>query len=520
MSLSRRSTRACQRCRIRRIKCDLQKPNCSQCVRRSLRCPGYDHDSELQQVAQKKSPVAIQPRRIKPHAYSSLVASPNTPIEELTSCHFVANYILVPHLQGMRGFFQFVGPLLDIKDNFPHFKYAFDACSVASLNNRVGRSNDLQTLALGSYTRALTATRKALCDPSMAKTDATLAAVLLLGLYETISANFLGTMAWGSHIDGAIQLIKSRNGEQVHTQAGLDLFIAARTQMVIHTLSTGKPPDMAIEGPIKDRLEKEPVIKCQQLGIYAADLKAKATRLLQLPRTTETTELLKKLVRDCQSLDKDFASWSESLPDNFRWETGAWERPLRRGDFTEAEVYPGRIDIYQDVWAASVWNLMRCARIILTSVMIRCVARIQSPDDYRTTPEYAAATKIWSEAISDIISSVPYLLGWFSKRKDLLRGSRLSGFACGADDAEKTLSGYLLTWPLRCIQAQEYVTDSQRAWIRGRLRHIGAGLGVRTAIMPQIHAASPEKQSPSPRPAGLKPDKDDSRAPIKLMASK
>lgn len=241
-----------------------------------------------------------------------------------------------------------------------------------------------------------------------------------------------------------------------------------------------------MEQPIADQVGKEPVFLCQQLGIRAADLKARAQHLIPLPRTSENIKLLRAVIRDCQTLDQEFIDWSKSLPENFRWETAAWEHPLRRGSFANAEVYPGRIDIYQDVWAASVWNVVRCSRMISTSVMIRCVARLHSPDDHRTTPEYAAATKIWSEVISDIISSVPYFLGWFSKHKDLLNGARLSGFACGVDDAEKGLSGYLLTWPLRCIQAQDYVTDSQREWIKGRLKHIGASLGVRTAIMPQV----------------------------------
>lgn len=210
-----------------------------------MRCPGYDHDTSPRttsnaKTSQKKSFVSIQPRKPGEDAAAPFSVSPNIPIEELTSCHFVANFILVPQLQGMRGFFQFVAPLLSIKHDFPHFRYAFEACSVASLNNRLGRKNDMEATALGSYTRALTATRKALRDPKMIKHDATLAAVLLLGLYETITANFLGTMAWGSHIDGAVQLLKSRNGEQVRSKEGLDLFIAARTQMVSQLYFLGK----------------------------------------------------------------------------------------------------------------------------------------------------------------------------------------------------------------------------------------------------------------------------------------
>ena len=38
--------------------------------------------------------------------------------------------------------------------------------------------------------------------------------------------------AWGSHIEGAIQMVKSRGRKQLRTKNGLLLFIAVRTQMV------------------------------------------------------------------------------------------------------------------------------------------------------------------------------------------------------------------------------------------------------------------------------------------------
>lgn len=110
--------------------------------------------------------------------------------------------------------------------------YAFKACSLASLNNRVGSGNDFDKAALGCYTKALASTFKALKDPALMKRDDTLAAILLLGLFENITAKTLGMLAWSSHIEGAIQLVKSRGKEQLQSKIGLDLFIAVRTQMV------------------------------------------------------------------------------------------------------------------------------------------------------------------------------------------------------------------------------------------------------------------------------------------------
>lgn len=164
----------------------------------------------------------------------SIQAPPPLAVDELASCHFISNYVLIPK-QGLattRGFLEFVLPLLKTPEPSQHFLYAFKACSLASLNNRVGTGNDFDRAALGCYTKALACTFTALKDPVLTKRDDTLAAILLLGLFENITAKTLGMLAWSSHIEGAIQLVKSRGQEQLRSKIGLDLFIAVRTQMV------------------------------------------------------------------------------------------------------------------------------------------------------------------------------------------------------------------------------------------------------------------------------------------------
>jgi hypothetical protein len=46
----------------------------------------------------------------------------------------------------------------------------------------------------------------------------------------------MGMFAWGSHIEGAMQMVKSRGKKQLRTKNGLTLFIAVRTQMVSRAL--------------------------------------------------------------------------------------------------------------------------------------------------------------------------------------------------------------------------------------------------------------------------------------------
>ena len=86
--------------------------------------------------------------------------------------------------------------------------------------------------AIGLYAKALKQINLALQNPAQQKQDSTLAAILLLGFFETITSERSNVMAWGSHIDGAVQLVKMRGKKQLRTKTGHALFVTVRTQMV------------------------------------------------------------------------------------------------------------------------------------------------------------------------------------------------------------------------------------------------------------------------------------------------
>ncbi|KAJ4255036.1 hypothetical protein NW762_009840 [Fusarium torreyae] len=509
-------SRGCQMCRARRIKCDETKPTCNQCAKSRRQCPGYKDEFDLvfrnetqatERRARKANKKALTQKQgkqgsqlpsktvaiHKPTPDQSILSTLQLPVDQQATCHFLSNFVLLPSHDNTRGWMEFVVPLLKSETVAPSFKLAFDACAIASLGNRVGPGTNFESKALGYYTKALSATFTALKDPVLSKEDSTLAAVLLLGLFENITAKQLGMLAWGSHIEGAIQLVRAREKKQIQTRTGLALFVATRTQMIIHTLTTGSPPAMGVEWWITDNVKNYYGAECQRLNIRTAELRAESNRLMTtLSRSPENIELLLDIIRRCQILDQQHVAWANQLPDYFRYKSVAWEDNVPNGDYAMAEVYPGRIDAYQDLWVVSVWNMMRCSRIILASLIVRCAAWVCAPVDYRTTPEYATAARTCHDTITDIIASVPYQLGWFSKRKDLLEQANLSSFGCGEEDALKGLPGYFLTWPLTCVQGQDYTTDTQRAWVKGRLQFIGNHIGIRYAnVLNQLNLRVP-----------------------------
>ena len=197
----------------------------------------------------------------------------------------MANFVLLPGKNGSHGFMEYLIPLLaespplsllppsppaspslssrsssptatTINPYVP-FQHAFNACALAWLGNRVGRRTLLPSpvpsppphlsaeerattpgqligRAFGEYARALRAMQTLLKhDPQRAAaSDAVLASVLLLGLFESISARRIGDYAWGSHTLGAVQLVKTRGRSLLKTRVGWGLWVGVRIQMV------------------------------------------------------------------------------------------------------------------------------------------------------------------------------------------------------------------------------------------------------------------------------------------------
>ena len=271
--------------RTRRIKCDETKPTCNQCARSRRQCPGYKDEFDLvfrnetqatERRARKASRKALiqksgkaRPNEdsssfsgalsttlsddTKPSAEQAVIPALSVPVEQRATCLFVSNFILMSKPGCNRGFLEYLIPLLSQDSRENHLQHAFNSCALALLHNRGSPGSKLGEMALSEYSRALSHTNAALRDPRAQKEDSTLAAVLLLGMFEVrmsapdhtgseshactdivknITAKKIETRAWRSHIEGAIQLVKIRGKKQLRTRIGLLLFIAVRTQMV------------------------------------------------------------------------------------------------------------------------------------------------------------------------------------------------------------------------------------------------------------------------------------------------
>ncbi|KAL3426144.1 negative acting factor [Phlyctema vagabunda] len=521
-------SRGCQMCRTRRIKCDETKPTCTQCQKSRRQCPGYKDDFDLvfrneTQATERRARKSTNSKKltsqatqrdqqrtfsisseaqnttqdmsdVREKAIAPLAASATSvtvtngfevPVEQQALCFFLANFVYTPQQTSARGYMDFLIPMMKTESPDSHLSVAFQAVAMASLANRPNsRGSGLMTQAIAQYAKALKVTNLALQNPALQKTDQTLASIILLGFFETITLEKTNVMAWGSHIDGAVQLVRMRGKKQLRTRVGTALFIAVRTQMIINCMSASKAPMLGTEWWIAEAIKDETSQFVTKLNLRVAELRAELNQILATsPRNQENFEKVLALMRRAQGMEQDYLAWEDQLPDLWRVRTVAWIDNVPDGDLYKADVCPGKVDMYDDIFIASVWNMARVSRLFISGIIIRCAAWVCAPVDYRTTPEYATAARLGVDMISDIVASIPYHLGWRTDEYGHLTPGDLSGFACGTDNitSPKALGGFFCIWPLFSTSCSDFTTDSQRKWIKGRLLFISETMGMNQA---------------------------------------
>ena len=242
---------------------------------------------------------------------------------------------------------------------------------------------------------------------------------------------------------------------------------------------------MGLEWWLEDAVINPQAAQCQRVCIKVSELRAEANRLLGvLRRTPEGVEAMLDLIRRCQEADREAVTWAEALPDYWRPRAAAWVDHVPGGDHARAEIFPGRVDVYTDVYIGSVWNMVRTSRMIAHSLIVRCAAWVCAPVGWRPRRGGSNSQGIvqYRQQQRPVYSDSSLSSSSFITETTTTTTTEKPEFACGEEEASaKALAGDFITWPLVCVSTQDYTTDAQRAWARGRLRFIGDEIGIRYA---------------------------------------
>ncbi|PWY69703.1 hypothetical protein BO70DRAFT_432353 [Aspergillus heteromorphus CBS 117.55] len=468
---------ACDRCRGRRLKCDRVRPSCSQCIRAQVDCPGYrdtaelsfrDQSEEVIRKAQAKHRARRSPgtetinQQLDRKAISLDVVL-SSPPEELAKGYFFT------HFGG--GHMPYLLDLTRNQDNAP-INAALTAAGLAALSN-LRMSPQLMLNARRHYTVALSRTNHALQDTVLARRDETLAAVVLLGMFEIITCSD-GSFAdrWVKHMDGAAQLIELRGLQQVERSAGLHLFTQLRAQIVLSRIYQERycSPILAQLTEEAPKYRDPNYRTIDRLGILVIKLSTLCAAVKD-----GTIQQPTDIIRRSLSLDADFMSTLLAIPPT--WAYSTVEVPHSEGGSRMHSVWGTRFHIYRNLTISSAWNNYRSARLVIHELIITAAKSLQHSSNMNTRNEQESlilqSERTCHQIVEDICASVPFHLGATAGDAD----------ACGGIAASPTgAGGITVVWPLLIAANSGFASPTLRNWVTDCLDKIGHSLGINQAL--------------------------------------
>ncbi|KAH8666247.1 hypothetical protein BGZ61DRAFT_461787 [Ilyonectria robusta] len=498
MVFSGKPSTACHTCREKRRKCDRIRPACTQCFRQKIPCPGYRDTSELRfrdetgvvahkvQRAKKKrlptqdascsSTLLVSSSAIElleefklNDDVEEIVLSPlghNLSIDVLAEptaiTYFMTSFIIASPFQNyLPGLYQ-TDPLA--KDAVSS---AIRAASFATFALRVRDASYMKT-ARSSYALALAQTNTALASPKEAALDRTLAAVLLLGLFEAII--FEGRESpesWTAHTLGALELLRLRGKQQFQSQMAQHLFIQTITNIRTSCVQRIVPvPTECLtlhDEAIQFLNAKDPALRLGPIIDRVASLRARAT-------ASPVAELL----YEARDLDNDTVALMDGLEDEMRY-------TMRPKEDTPAWAYLGIAFRYPNHRVAKFWSAIRMIRMLLNELIWRGVSL--GLDDPH--PQLSSS----GASCHDPLCSCVYL-----KNLKQMAGRNMAEVATGVlasvpDFLEPTSnrgkfcpSARTLIWPLSILLTSSVYSSSMRKYAVVFLHELGRDLNLPQAV--------------------------------------
>lgn len=180
------------------------------------------------------------------------------------------------------------------------------------------------------------------------------------------------------------------------------------------------------------------------------------------------------------AIEADLVAWLAALPPDFTYSSHtvmpmdtSFEQRCRG-----IRPFNNEYHSYPDIWAPSCWNHYRCARILVSEIILSHVQKVSSScpvgslsEDFRLHCKSLRSTI--RRLGADICRSVPFHLG--ACNSEVLPGRAML-------PAESYLGGLMLLWPLFIAGIIEGPNHPQRRWVRQCLGVIGHSMGLDQAL--------------------------------------
>jgi len=342
---------------------------------------------------------------------------------------------------------------------------AVSATALATFARRVRCDTYLET-ARRNYSLALVRTNEALADPSASLLDSTLAAVLLLGLFEAVV--FQGGQAptnWTAHTFGAMQLLRLRGKGQFKSPVSQKLYAQASNNIKTSCIqkSVPLPADfVAFNKEVGGLLDPDdPAIQLAPVVDRVAHIKAQSL-----------VKADAKLVREAWLLDCEIADFGRKLSDKMQYTTHEDLPPITGAGLDFAHEYP-------NLRAAKVWNALRLLRQFLVSFISNVASEEVDRDEasFASTNLASLDNTSWKalsryamdnmdDISAQILASVPSFLESCPTERRFFPAARS------------------LVWPLSIIETSSICSEPYRVMAAAYLQELARDLNMPQAVRP------------------------------------
>ncbi|PWY83331.1 hypothetical protein BO70DRAFT_395779 [Aspergillus heteromorphus CBS 117.55] len=395
-------SKACEPCRIRRVKCDLRRPGCRQCYNTGRVCSGYRIDIDVNFRHQTDAVVqrygGSPTSRNVPNTNTNPIPVPAAFQAVSTARTIAVRRFLSQTTEAIHG--EYVLPLYERAQCAPVLTAALEAVSLACLANEQAR-RDLLTPAREQYGRALRHLRQGL-----ARGHGELAALLSAGMLLAQFAGLAGSAEdrrgdspgeWSRHVNGAFSLLATRvlQGGCPLTLPGRSLFLHLVSCLLVDCLQRGTTFSPAMRALLRARRADMPEFQLRFWGLVD-----RMCLLNAVPGGPSGGR-----VAAWQALDREVAVLMQNMPRSQAYADGPPAAAARSPD----PPCPG----YGSYRIAQQWNILRMVRLAVNERLIEHAPthpptgpddRDQEQDQQQTADRSRA---VIATMIRDICASVP-----------------------------------------------------------------------------------------------------------------
>jgi len=231
----------------------------------------------------------------------------------------------------------------------------------------------------------------------------------------------------------------------------------------------------------------ESLLECSKFAMFLRPSEAHSNRLIIVigKLSNLRAEILAKsfdnegeIIAAASAIEADLIAWLAALPPEFKYETFT-KSPY---DFLFQErcrgiaMYDDQYSVYPNLWVCNTWNQYRCARIIVSEIILSHVRNISDSPSWRSlSDEFRLHCKSLRSNIRrlavDICRSVPFHLG--AHQKDA---------SPNVPPPESYIGGLMLLWPLFLAGVVENRSHALRRWVVSCLGMIGNTMGLDQAL--------------------------------------